>query len=648
MEPLTPTRGRWPGWAIHLVMAALLLLGPGVMARVISGLTSLVTWPLTQELRFEENRFEIFNVELLLIYLIAVIGLNLLKQVGLLSLGVSAFFAIGAYTVAIGTTTLEWSFWTAMAVVIVVSAILGYALGFPAIRLGLFTFAMVTVGYAFTAEALALEWRGLTGGGSGIVGIGFPTPFEELETYYWLIVVVVIISYLVAHNLLRSPFGRESVAIAQNPVAAQALGIDDRRIKLRTFAISAIFAAVAGGLYAPLLGFMAPDSAEVHLAVLLVLMVLVGGAGTVAGPIIGTVLLFRIPIEIERITDSPGAWSLLFYGIILILLVHFVPKGLMSGWWWIRARLPRRFLSALAPKPMHPSGVTELEQMVTQVDPTDVPAIELRKVRKHLGGIPVVNDLNLDVRPGTVHALIGPNGAGKTTALNLLSGYLQPEEGGVHLFGDDVTGHRPHRRAGAGLGRTFQTPYVFEGVSCLENVLVALDQDRKRPLTGYVLREPAARREEREQCQRAVDLLASVGLGDRVDKPASALTPGERRLLELARVIAQQPRVVLLDEPAAGLSSEEIQHLEGALRIMRSAGIALLLVEHHVDFVMRLADVVTVIDYGERIAYGPPQEVRNDPAVLAAYLGASDEQEAASTAQALRSQAGDDTPVVEE
>jgi branched-chain amino acid transport system permease protein len=635
MEPLTPTRGRWPGWVLHAVLAALILLGPGVMSRVISGITSFVTWPLTQELRFADNRFEIFNTELLFIYLIAAIGLNLLKQAGLLSLGVSALFAIGAYCVAIGTATLGWSFWLAIVVAILLSVVVGYVLGFPAIRLGLFTFAMVTVGYAFVTESLAQEWRGITGGGDGIHGVRYPEPFGELESYYWLVVIVLVISYVLAHNLLRSPFGRESIAIAQNPVAAQSLGVDDYRVKLRTFAISSVFAAVAGALYAPLLGFVAPDSAAVHLAILLVLMVLIGGAGTVAGPIIGTLLLFRIPIEIERVTNRPGAWSLLVYGVVLILSVHFVPRGLMSGWWWFRARLPESVRRRIDPKPLVASGELMLADMVTAVPVGEEAVLEASDILKTYTGVRAVDGLGLQVRPGMVHALIGPNGSGKTTFLNLLSGYITPEEGAIHLFGEDVTNARAHKRARAGIGRTFQTPFVFEGVTCLENVLVALDRHRQRPLTGYAIREPGARREEREQCQRAVDLLTAVGLGPRIEVAAAQLTPGERRLLELARVLALNPNVVLLDEPAAGLSAEEIGHLEEALRTMRDAGIGLLLVEHHVDFVMRLADVVTVIDYGKQIAHGNPAEVRNDPAVISAYLGQPQEKERATAGSEL-------------
>lgn len=621
MEPLTATRGRWPGWVLHGVLLLVLLLGPAILSRVISGVTSTITWPLTQELRFADNRFEIFNTELLLIYLIAVLGLNLLKQVGLLSLGASALFAVGAYTVAIGTTTFGMSFWAVFVLAVVGSAVLGLVMGIPALRLGLFTFAMVTVGYAFVAESFAFEWRGLTGGGDGIHGISHPEPFGELELFYWLVAGVVVVAYLLMRNLIRSPFGRSSKAVEQSIVAAQSLGIDDYVVKLRVFTVSSVFAAVAGALYAPLLGFVAPDSAEVNLAILLVLMVLIGGAGTVAGPVIGTVLLFRIPIEIERVADSPGAWSLLIYGVILLLSVHFVPKGVMSGWWWIRARLPARVRRWIRFRELDRVPAQRLADVVTPAERAEGPALETRHVTKNLGGVQALDGLDLTVESGTVHALIGPNGSGKTTFLNIVSGYMGGDEGQVRLLGRDVTARRPHRRSRIGLGRTFQTPVVFADITCHENVLTALDQSRRHNLVAYAVRAPGTRREERRQCHRAMELLEAVGLGHRADAPAAALPPGERRLLELARVLALGPSVVLLDEPAAGLSSEEVEQLEAALATMREAGLGLLLIEHHVDFVLRLADVVTVIDHGTRIAHGPPEEVKRDPSVIAAYLG---------------------------
>ena len=621
MERLTSVRAPKSGMVIHLIALGLLLLGPSVVAKVISGVTSAVTWPLTRELSFADNRFETFNTELVLIYLIAAIGLNLLMQTGLISIGHSAFFGLGAYFVAITTVDGGWSFWLALPVAGLVAGAVGAILAIPALRLGVFTLAMVTVGYAFVAEDLAIEWRTVTGGGDGFRGVQMPAPFDDLESYYWLVVIVVVVTYAVSHNLLRSPLGRGAKAVEESPVAAQSLGINLYGVKVTTFTMSAVLAGIAGGLYAPLLGFVAPDSFTVNLAILLLLMVLFGGSGTLAGPIVGAILLFRIPIEVERVTDQPGEWSLFVYGVVLLLSVHLFPRGLMSAWWWIRGRLTRR-----APQEAQERARADVRSVVTTIERSEEAVLDARGVIKTLGAVRALDGLDLAVQAGTVHALIGPNGSGKTTFLNTISGYLHPDQGRVGLFGMEAGTRSPMRRARAGLGRTFQTPFVFPGMSCLENVLTALDRERRSSLVANLLRLPRMRREAREHYDHALAILESVGLAERAHESPANLPPGERRLLQVGRVVAIRPRLVLMDEPAAGLTGIEIDELEEVIRNLRAAGIAVLLVEHHVDFVLRLADEITVIDFGKVIAHGPPDEIRRDPVVLAAYLGEPTEE----------------------
>ena len=616
MESLTSAVSSRRGWVLHGVLLAAVLLGPANLARLISGVTSLITWPITRDLRFADNRYEIFNAELLMIYLVAVLGLNVIMRVGLVSIGHSAFFGLGAYFTAIATVDWDWSFFVALPMAGLVCGIVGLLLGAPALRLGLYAFTMVTVGYAFIAPEMAMEWRGLTGGGDGLRGVKLPSPFTTLEDYYWVIAFVLVVGYVVVHNLLRSPFGRAGKALDENEVAAQSLGISPHRTKLVAFAISTAFAGVAGALYVPVLGFIAPDSFTVQLAILFLLMVLLGGAGTVGGPIVGAVLLFRIPLEIERVTTQPGDWSLLVYGVMLLLSVFLFPKGLMSGWWLLRSRLFGRFRAPAETKERTRAkigGRLEPVQVLGEV-------LAVEGVAKNLAGVRALSCLDLKVEAGMVHALIGPNGSGKTTFLNVVSGFLSPDEGTIRLLGNPEPG-TVSQRAAQGLGRTFQTPLMFDDMTCAENVLVALDNHRDHGHLRHLLRTPGARAEERERYRAALDILDSLGLGDRATSPASSLPPGERRLLEIARVLALQPRLVLMDEPAAGLTSGEIDELEEVIRALRDAGIAVLLVEHHVDFVMRLADTVTVIDFGEVIAHGKPDVIRNDPRVITAYLG---------------------------
>ncbi|MGE3619363.1 MAG: ATP-binding cassette domain-containing protein [Acidimicrobiia bacterium] len=624
MERLTSVKAPRRGMVLHLVMLALLLAGPSIVAKVVSFTTSVVTWPLTQEIRIADNRFETFNTELLIIYIVGALGLNLLFQTGLLSIGHSALFALGAYTVAITTVDHGWSFWLAFPVAGLLTGLVGFVLSIPSLRLGVFTLAMVTIGYAFVAEDLAIEWKSLTGGGDGLRGIVEPSPFNanppRVDTgieFYWLLVIAVVVGYFVAHNLLRSPVGRSSKAIQENPVAAQSLGINPYVVKVRAFTVSSVYAGLAGALYAPLLGFVAPDSFTVNLSITLLLMVLFGGSGTLAGPVIGAILLFRIPLEVERLTDQSGEWSLLVYGIVLLISVHLVPQGLVSAWWWVRDRL----LGRAKGDEVRPRDRADVTAVLRDIESDGTPMLAAVGIGKSYGGVRPLDEVDLAVRPGTVHALIGPNGSGKTTFLNTVSGYIAPDQGTLGLLGTDAKGTTPVNRARIGLARTFQTPYVFEGMSCLENVLVALDRHRAKSLWAYVVRWPGARREERAQYDRAVEILGAVGLGGRIADRAGDLPPGERRLLELARVIAIDPRLVLMDEPAAGLTSGEIEELEEVINGLRQSGIGVVLVEHHVDMVMRLADEITVIDFGRVIAHGPPSEIRDNPAVIAAYLG---------------------------
>lgn len=625
MERLTSATGMTRGSLVgHLIAALVLLSGPQNVARLISGVTSLITWPLTQELAFQSNRFEIRNVELMLIYLVAVFGLNLLFQAGVISIGQSASVLTGAYSVALLTGELEWSYWMALAAAVVISTAVGVLLGLPGLRLGTFTFVMVTIGYATVATDMVLEFRSITGGGDGYSGISRPAPFEEIETYYWLLLAVAALSYVVVHNVLRSPFGRQGKAVEANQVAASSLGIGSYAPKLRAFALASAFGGLAGGLYAPMLGFIAPEAFSVNLSILFVLMVLLGGRGTLVGPILGVIVVFRIPLAVERVTDQPGDLSLLVYGVVLLLSVHFVPKGLLSGWWFLRERWQRRGAEEVDPPRVEPDPV-EVGRAIGSLLERRTPSgsLAVRGALKQLGGVRAVDGIDLEVAPGSVHALIGPNGSGKTTLLNLVSGYLVPDEGTIELDGQDLTALSTEARARRGLARTFQTPAVFEGMTCLENVMAAVDHSRRASFGEYLLRAPRARAEERAALVDARRILEALGLGDRADEDVASLTPGERRFLELARVVALRPRFVLLDEPAAGLRAGEMVILEAGIRALRSAGIGVLLVEHHVDFVLRLADEATVIDFGRVIARGLPEEIRHDPAVLEAYFGTS-------------------------
>ncbi len=561
------------------------------------------------------NRYELFNAEILGTYLIATIGLNVLLQTGMMSLGTSAFFALGAYFVGWATAGHHLDFWVALLGAVGLGALVGLVLGLPSLRLGVFTLAMVTLGYAEVVSQLAIEWRPLTGGPDGLSGIPRPPGFETLNSYYWLIAGCVVLAFVVSRNFLLSPIGRAARAIEEQPVAAQATGINVYAVKLACFSVSSAFAAFAGGLFAPLLGFIAPDSVTADLGILFLLMVLLGGRGTLAGPIVGTVLLFRIPLLVERISNRPGYLSLLIYGALLILSVHFVPRGLAALGGLLLERIrPRPAAAAARP------SLEELRAITAEMGGRGWPVV-IEAVDRAAGGVQILNGVGLVAEPGDVHALIGPNGAGKTTLLNALSGFALADRGRILIGHEDVTRMAPYRRARLGLGRTFQTALVFEGMTSLDNVMVALDSVDGGSPAGYLLRTPGFRRSERRRRGRAALLLKAVGLGADLEREAGTLPPGRRRLLEIARTIASSPRVLLMDEPAAGLNPAEIAEMELMVRAVAESGVTVILVEHQLPLVMRLARRVTVINFGQVIARGTPDEIRRNQAVVSAYLG---------------------------
>lgn len=624
MERLT-TAGRSSKRSMVAVIALLAVLasGPDMVARIFGFLTSLITAPVTGEIVTEANRFEVRNLQLMLIYLIAVMGLNLLFQTGVISIGQSASVLVGAYTMAFCTVDFGWSFWLGIPASMIVAGLVGLVLGLPGLRLGTFTFVMVTIGYTYVATDMVLQFRKQTGGGDGFGGIKKPAGFDELNGYYWVVLVSTVLVFVFVRNVLRSPMGREGKAVEANAVAAASLGIREYVPKLRAFVLASALGGLAGALYAPLLTFVAPEAFGISLSILFVLMVLLGGRGTLWGPVIGVIIVFRIPLAVEDVTDQPGDLSLLVYGAVLLLSVHFVPKGLMSGYWLIRAWIAARRGHAKPPRTELSADEVKarVESLVGDWTVAEGAGLVVSGAKKHLGGVKAVDGIDLEVRPGEIHALIGPNGSGKTTLLNVVSGYLKPDVGSVVLGGREIVALRPDQRARSGLGRTFQTPSVFEGMSCLENVMTAIDMRRTATLGEFVVRSGRARRHENAAFEEAKAILKAVGLEDEVDSDVATLTSGERRFLELARIIALRPSIVLLDEPAAGLRSGEIELLEAGLRALRAAGVGILLVEHHVDFVLRVADVATVIDRGKVIAHGDPRVVRDLPEVVEAYFG---------------------------
>lgn len=565
--------------------------------------------------------YALFLAEQAFVLIAATLSLNLLVgYCGLISLGHSAFFALGAYALAICEVKAGLPFTAGVFAAAVLGAGVGLVLGFPSLRLGRYTLAMITLGYALVSIKLPLAWPGLTGGGEGLHGVHGPMlggaviPGRIYAVGLGLFAVAV---WIVLRNLIRSPYGRAMIAGEDSPPAAASLGVAIDRSKLLAFVIASTIVAVAGALFVGVLRTIDQDTFGLDLSVQLLLMVMLGGAGTLVGPIFGTLILLAIPIVIDRVGGVPGSVTLLAYSIIVILVVTFAPHGL-SG---LAGTLRRRARGVGSQEIAEVLEVPAPRPATAEPFPAGSNALEVRDLCYVIGGLRAVDGVSLQIEAGTVHGLIGPNGAGKTSFINCLTGFAQPTSGSVAVRGKLLLLRAGSSHYADRMVRTFQHPETFSSLTCLENVLVPLDRQHRRTLFEYMAGLPAARHAERRARAEALSVLEAAGLGRYADRPSGQLPPGLRQILSLARAVATSPAVLLLDEPAGGLNEAELHVLEAILNAARTRGTGVLLIDHNAEFVLRVCDTITVVDYGKVIAAGEPAFIRTNPRVIAAYLG---------------------------
>lgn len=571
-----------------------------------------------------------------MIYAIAATGLSLLMGLaGQVSLGHAAFFAIGAYTQAILVTRYDVPGVLAAVAAVVLAMVVALLVGLPLLRLRGHYLALATLGLGIIVTVLATESE-FTGGTSGIYGIGKPEfnsrSYDSPAEYFWLLTPFVVLGVLLARNVVQSRIGRALGAVNDSEVAAETLGVDTFRLRLQVFVLSAAYAAVSGVFFAHWLAVVNPNTANFPLSVKFLLMAVLGGLGTVWGAVVGA---FGVEFLDEGMREAipvlvPGAVGevqLIGFGIVLVVIVVFLPGGLHQAWRAVVSRL----------RPPAPAAVLRGDEaaddsplLVREGRPVaGTTLLEVSGLTKRFGGVTAVDDVSFEVRAGEILALIGPNGAGKTTCFNMISGVLPPTSGTVTVDGVRTDGRKPHVFARLRATRTFQNLQVFRSVTVLGNVMVGRHLRARSGLLRGMLVFPA-RAEERALAEAAYEVVRMVGLEGELHKPAADLPFGQQRLMELARALAVEPDLLLLDEPMAGLSSVERRALSKLLRRLRAGGMAIVLVEHDVEAVLALADRVAVLDDGRLIALGPPQEIRRDPAVIAAYLGVEESEVAAS------------------
>jgi ABC-type branched-subunit amino acid transport system ATPase component/ABC-type branched-subunit amino acid transport system permease subunit len=540
---------------------------------------------------------------LALVALTAVVGVGLnilLGLTGQVSLGHVGFYAIGAYTVAI-LTLKGVDFWIALPLAGAVAGIVGFVLALPALRVTGPYLAMVTIAFAFIVQHGTIEWRTLTGGSNGLMGIPPPSIgaliFSEREMAM-LAVVLAGASLYAFHRLARSGWGMAMVAVRDAEPAARSIGLNPVIVKTAAFSLSAVFTGLAGGIFAPLLMFVAPDSFPFSQSILFLFAVIVGGAGWTFGPVVGALVSVVLPELLSGLAE----YRLLFFGAALLVILWVAPEGVLG----LLARLWPRRDSAMAVSTPFDVGAF--------LTPAVAPgALEVRDLGITFGGIKAATAVTFTAPPGKVTSVIGPNGAGKTTVLNLIGGFYRPDSGSIRLGERELAGRAAWKVARAGIARTYQTTKLFATMSIVDNVLIALRRGRLGSMAA-----DAASRGDRDAAEA---LLAFVGYHGSLSTPAGDLPHVDRRLVEIARALAMRPRVLLLDEPAAGLMRSDKDALSRLIRRIADLGIAVILVEHDMLLVMGISDAVIVLDAGVRIAAGSPIEVRHDPRVLKAYLG---------------------------
>jgi len=548
------------------------------------------------------------------IYWVLVSGLNLVVGfAGHLAIGYVALLALGAYSTSVlvaGNVLPPLPVFGALPIAAIVGAVFGVIVGLPALRLRTFYFAMSTLGFATIVTQIALAWQSVTGGGIGIAGPEFPEPFNTAQGFYYLCIAFAVAATCLTANIAHSRFGRGLIAIRDAEVAAEASGISKPRVLVAIFVLAGALAAIAGGLFASLQTYITPDAFTFDLSVLFFIAILLGGRGSILGPLLATIILTILP----EFAAPLAAWSTFLYAVLLLVIVLAMPGGI-AALLDFRNRRPLATHRSILPNPAALGGV--MRKTIGQR------MLSLRGITLSFGSVQAITGLDLDVHPAKIHGLIGPNGSGKTTTLNVISGYYSANAGTMNLGADVLPPGRPVLRAGKGIARTFQTPRLIGEATVLQNVMIGGTIEGQATFAETLLSLPRNRRDERRLATKAVDMLGIVGgMAALAEVRADRLQHSELRFIEIARALMLDPDFLLLDEPAAGLSGDEIDRLAALIRAISGFGTGVLLVEHHADLIFAICDEVTVLNLGRVLAAGTPDEIRSHKDVVSAYLGA--------------------------
>jgi branched-chain amino acid transport system permease protein len=545
-------------------------------------------------------------------------GLVLLTGVGgLTSFGQAAFCGFGAYTTAVLTTTYGMSPWLTLPLSLLVAGFAAVLLGIITMRLSGHYLPLGTIAWGISLFYLfsKLEFLGRNDGISGIPPLSIGT-WKMLDpgTIYFPIWIAVFICALLSMNLLDSRTGRAIRALRRGHVAAEAFGVQTARAKLLVFVYAAVLAGLSGWLYAHFQRAANPTPFGVHLGIEYLFIAVVGGAGYVWGGVLGAAVVIILKEALQSylpiLFGGSGQLEAIVFGILLVALLQLAPTGM---WPWVISLLPARDTGK------RPAPADALPGRAESA-PADGVLLQVEKARKQFGGVVAVNDVSFEVKSREIVALIGPNGAGKSTTFNLITGVLPATAGKVTVRGESVSGAPPQEVVKLGVARTFQHVKLVPDMTVLENVALGAHLRGSSGAIASMLRLDRA--DEAKLLAEAARQIERVGLGDQMNQLAGSLSLGQQRIVEIARALCVDPMLLLLDEPAAGLRHMEKQQLAALLRQLREGGMSVLLVEHDMGFVMNLADRIVVLDFGTKIAEGTPAEIKTNPDVIKAYLGA--------------------------